>query len=279
MRTISLLVIILSVALLGDIVAGTIGLASSGGSGTSSSCPTSPASPCLTNIQSGTQSCTIGASSQQCSNTVTFNPAYSTAPLVSTGSSQAGVPLSGSISVGPSPFLSTSPAQAWISMPFTQAELFGTATQRIRIDTRSGIQIAGFQAECSTASNTAGAYLMIQVSIDAITWINITSTKILIDNTQCPGLSTTGAITPIGFVGALAVSALWFRVVGGNGGGVGDNPSFTSIIMNMNVFIQGSNCSNVSSLTVTTLVYNCFLPFKPSVATVVSSRWFAGIAT
>lgn len=46
-----------------------------------SSCPSQPSSPCWTQVQSGSSSCTIATGGTFCTSTITYSPAYSTTPF------------------------------------------------------------------------------------------------------------------------------------------------------------------------------------------------------
>jgi hypothetical protein len=102
--------------------------------GTATSCPSLVPSPCLTQVQSGTGTCTIASGAASCSTTVTFSPAYGSTPNVdlSTATTSNNILIPDDIA-----FLlpSTVSPITWI-VPAAITELLGDTSRRIVIATQ-----------------------------------------------------------------------------------------------------------------------------------------------
>jgi len=134
------------------------------------------------------------------------------------------------------------PLGVWANMPSSSIELMGNTSYRGVLASRSsggssGLSI-GLIVGCVTPSNTPGATLQLQyANYSDTTHLNVSNfvnvgilTNVLIDNSTnspCPGLleSNTNGLPNINVNPTL----FEFRVVGSGGGGLGDNPRFSSV--------------------------------------------------
>jgi hypothetical protein len=141
----------------------------------------------------------------------------------------------------------------WLNMPSTSSctsgnttasicELFGNSTSRglisfTGVNIEAGIQVS-LGVRCINPSNTLGASLQLQYANYSLTthtnstnFVDTASGNVLIDNSlnwPCPGnLVSSNTIMPA------TSAAFLFRVVGRDGGGLGDNPRFSSVTVNI----------------------------------------------
>jgi hypothetical protein len=188
--------------------------------------------------EEGSASCNILVGGTNCSFTFTYTIPFTNNPdpsangfrhitqKPSTGGSLI-VTASSSFNSMSQIFNSVTPI-TWINMPVATTEIFGNinAENRIVVDWISVNSVA-FEINCQTPSSGLNPTLQLQWSTDGgVTWNNIAST-ITIDNfSGCP--MATIIETAYATVPATAQTAgTLLRIVGQNGGGVGDNPSFT----------------------------------------------------
>lgn len=197
--------------------------------------------PDIQQFQQGTTSCNIPAGSFPpiCNVILTFPTAFTSIPnhaeahLIGTNSSVAHsenccVPV-GSVS------FQADNGLTWTSMPVALTEIYGTTNHETAFNGGMGF---GFSAEltvlCPTASNSATAVLRPQYSTDGSTWFDLIASQqgdVPVGNASACVLGV--ASTPSGgafpFVSGALNTPIFLRVVGLNGGGVGDNPVFSNI--------------------------------------------------
>jgi hypothetical protein len=193
----ALILIVLTIALVGDFVSGAIGIASSGGGGAASAANPYPFGTWF-NFPSSTQCTANNFSDPSC-------------------------------------------------------ETFGNTTYRIA-PTFNGAESnveASIEVGCKAPSNTIGATLLLQYANYSFTTQTNSSNfitihtgnsvqSVLIDNSvgnPCPGVLATNFYVPMP-VNSSSSSGWMFRVVGINGGGVGDNPRFSFIGVQLQQYIR-----------------------------------------
>lgn len=281
MRTTSLFAILLVIVLAGDIFTGVIGLGS-GGSGTASSCPSSPPSPCWTQVQSGDDSCTIAIGGTSCVKTETFSPAYAITPY---GEGVPRNPLVANLNIpaGTASIVATEPSVGWI-VPVAPGELFGNTNHRYVIDTTTGLTLTGFGADCQNSlvntGNPLTSWLQLQYSTDSgVTWSNAGSVLTGIDLTVCGagiGVGSVSLFETIGPLGLPSQNNLMFRVIGQGDGA--NSAFFTNIwfTLGTNIYNGNFNCFK-AFLSSTQIIIRC-LPTVKSPSTILASfSWWAGI--
>lgn len=162
-------------------------------------------------------------------------------------------------------------------------ELLGNTTYRgtlnfIASNTESGVR-AGFSATCINPSNTVGAILQLQyANYSAVTHLNTTNFvnfggTIKIDNSAnwpCPG----------NLVGAFAnlpptLGGVIFRIVGTGGGGVGDNPRFSSVTVNIGQLLLSATIFEPLSITTSGFTANVRVTYPTLSTLTLGFRWIA----
>lgn len=247
-------------------------ISSTGETSTLSVCPSSPSSPCETQVQSGVQPCFTGGGAT-CTTTVTFSPAYSVTPQLSWSVRWPNLPSAAASSIGTATFLSVEQTGAtWINMPAAPTEIFGDTLAQHQLYLRTvGVNSALFFVSCPTASITLGAYLVPQFSTDAgVTWKFLdtgTTTDgntyhILIDGSANAnsGACGTSALIPassstVNTFNAAAIGNIALRVIGVGGGGVGDSPVFTEIGLQFFNLIPNVCYASDSGLSATSITF------------------------
>ena len=140
-------------------------------------------------------------------------------------------------------FLANGAAFAWTSMPVACCtEIFGDNTHEttftIGNQTATAKYLGHFVTSCVTGSTSATAFLKVQFSKDVgVTWNDLDggsgSGKVLVGNTVCgtgsPPPPDDTALFSVPSTNFVTNTGIFLRIVGGSGGGVGDNPSFTNI--------------------------------------------------
>lgn len=169
-------------------------------------------------------------------------------------------------------------------------ELMGNQSYRGLFESGNANGLAGIRAglsiSCIKPSNTIGAFLQLQYAnysfftlTNTSNFINVgASSSLKIDNSAnnpCPGniISSGNNILP-----TLASNpALYiFRVVGVGGGGLGDNPRFSSVIVNINQVANVIFVPVVSARTLTTFTaFEYAIPFQPGIDRIVTFNWVA----
>lgn len=174
----------------------------------------------------------------------------------------------------------------WTNMPVAQTELFGYANgeDMIMVDLSNAVNIR-FAVDCPVVSTSgASPSLQMQYSVDqGTTWTNIAGLLLYVDGFTSPGcfnlplvgIGATNYVTSYVTTptGAKTASTL-LRVVGVNGGGVGDNPQFSTIAVQWQTAFTtcADNAPTVTATTMTVRV-SCVAP----VTGTVTSGWMAGI--
>jgi hypothetical protein len=124
-------------------------------------------------------------------------------------------------------------------MPAAQTEIFGSSDHEVLInDITTSTTTATLSVDCSVPSTSATAILIAQYSLDGSVFTNLGS----------PDALNIGAASPCGFGGSLNYlitqifgvptfpplgQTIWLRVVGQNGNGVGDNPVFGQVLIQL----------------------------------------------
>jgi len=185
------------------------------------------------------------------------------------GSSSAGVPLG-----------------TWTNMPFSQTELMGNTSYRavLRFTTASSAVTVELEVGCISPSNTIGATLQLQyANFTAVTNTNTSlfvnlGNAIPIDNSvnfPCPGVLLDG--TPGGLPPNISNPAYEFRVVGSNGGGIGDNPRFSFVSVLIHQQVQPLFQLRKAAVSTTSFTTVALLEYATSAVAgqVVSFDWIA----
>jgi len=196
-------------------------------------------------MQCGTTSCTLSASGSPpyfCSVTVNFSPAFATVPSYVSAQwngCQNGICHYEEFESTPIASLAVQSdnGETWLNMPAAKTEIYGTTNHEMSILMPNGVNAAYFNVLCMTGSSSGNAVLRPEYSLDGgNTWIELaTNTGFLdadVSANNC-GFSATGvlpiSVGPSGIPPSLAAMSTEFRVVGINGGGVGDNTVFNNI--------------------------------------------------
>jgi len=211
-----------------------------------------------------------------------------------------GVVLNPQISVT-APFLATGSALTWTAMPVACCvEIFGDSTHQGLVVTDPFPTFALTQAQltigCVTASNTAGAFIKAQYSLNfGTTWSDLDggsgSGKVIVDAANCG--TSSPPITPLDWINFQLAPALVsaqsagitivLRLVGGGGGGIGDNPSFTeaSVILYStgggSTTLEAPFFDNATAITTTGFVLTVYDPEAPVQNTILAVNWIACI--
>lgn len=232
--------------------------------------------------QRGITPLTVPVGSNTASVIVNFSPTFTVAPDFLWSSS-----VTGNVQTLPAatyPMLALGSAgQTWTSMPAAQTEIFGDVGQHEHTSDLTIAVSVTFHVTCPLASNTAGAFLKPQYSLDTgVTWNDLASVasglNLIIDGTEGVGLqhgACGGEAAQIlgGIASAAKTSPVWLRIVGAGGGGVGDNPNFTVISITANVGILGCSPSIVLLATQVTFTATCIGNVSQQVT--FSFRWEA----
>lgn len=247
----------------------------------SSSCPSSSSSPCLTKVQSSTTSCILSAATV-CSSVVTFSPAFASTPkawdwiVTSVGVGQLN---------GFQAYFNLQPT-TWTSMPAAQTELFGyvNGEDQVLADLSNAANIR-FAVNCPVVSSSATpATLQVQYSVNqGVTWTNIAGLVLNLDGLTSPSCFNLGLVgvgpenyvtSYVGVPAGAKTSTTLLRVVGTNGGGVGDNPQFSivSVQWQTSFSVCSDNVPSVSTTSMTVRV-SCVTPITGT----ITSGWAAGI--
>jgi hypothetical protein len=196
------------------------------------SCPSTPASPCLTNVQTGVATVTITGGTGGASAIVSYSPAFSSVPVlhitpqtIFTGTST--VTITSHLSFQSGTDLN------WVNMPAADTEIYGDILADHRVSVNwVGATTFRFGYNCPVNSNTVGAYLTVQYSTDGgILFFEVNSAqRAIIDGSVCPNGSGFGSTTYSSIPQAAQVNnPLLLRIIGHGGGGVGDTPRFSEL--------------------------------------------------
>jgi hypothetical protein len=206
--------------------------------------------------------------------------------------------VSGAIGIGSpvAPAADTKQLGTWVNMPANQTELMGNSSYRgllIASATggESGIQVS-LLVNCINPSNTVGAYLKLQwaffnevlntnssVFADAVN--GFPSGTVPIDGITmhgpdlypCPGILQ-GDVFPLPS-NAGSHTIFVFRVVGVGGGGLGDNPRFSSVQVAINQAVQRFFSPIIVLTTTTTFRWLAYSPFQVASSTTITIEWIA----
>jgi hypothetical protein len=186
------------------------------------------------------------------------------------------------------------PLGTWVNMPTSSScsvgnssasicELMGNQSYRgILAFTAAQIEAGltlGLQVGCITPSNNVGAILFPQyANYSAATHTNSSNFVsvgggIPIDNSAnwpCPG-NLDMAANPL----PATVQAFIFRIVGVNGGGNGDNPRFSNIIIDLHQTVPRIAVGGESGISTTGFTERMSLTLPPAITTSVSFQWIA----
>jgi hypothetical protein len=190
--------------------------------------------------QCGTASCTpVGVPFNNCSITVTFSPSFLTIPKFASAQ-MAGCHSpechfeTQAFPLGSLTFQSDN-GETWINMPVAKTELYGNTNHQVAILTTASMVEAEFSVGCLTGSSSATALLRPEFSTDGGgTWTELSQNAggldILVDASDCSfSASPAFAIGPAGINSGASGQSIILRVVGVNGGGVGDSPVFNNV--------------------------------------------------
>jgi len=193
----------------------------------------------------------------------------------------------------------TAPLGTWLNMPTGTAcgvgntsasmcELMGNQSYRglLTVDTPIASSIiaisVGLTVNCIIPSNTVGAQLQLQYAnytlgthINSSNFVNI-ATSIFIDasvNNPCPGfLEAPSGSLPFSNAGR---GAFLLRVVGIGGGGIGDNPRFSSVSVYANENAQRIFYGRPVAITTSGFTAQAVTTFAVTVTTTVTFQWIA----
>jgi hypothetical protein len=187
----------------------------------------------------GSNLLTIAANTQQAQTTVTFSTAFNKIPNVTITPATIISKNAQVIAFLPFCFLcATSPGQTWTNMPAALTEIFGDQNHRVFENPQGGFQstsTAFFTVFCINPSNSATAFLKVQYSTDG----GVTFTDF--DTTGTSNHLDISSVGPCAFGNAYVQTTInsfptfafnqgfYMRVVGVNGGAVGDNPQFNMV--------------------------------------------------
>jgi hypothetical protein len=177
----------------------------------------------------------------------------------------------------------------WINMPANATEFMGNTSYRGLIVASVGVTInVKLAVNCIIPSKTAGAKLQLQYAnfsdsthTNITNFVSISNMIVSIDNSPgspCPGTinNSLSFSLPLQTVNP---SDYWFRVIGSGGGGLGDNPRFSSVSVIASVVFNryaSAIVSSSSSTSFTTLI-DVTLPLAS--ATTENFFWIASNST
>ena len=202
----------------------------------------------------GTDSCSIATGATSCFKTETFVTAFTNTPLVGYPITNTGARTANLNNSQIGTFFATGntlTGETWPNMPAAQTEIFGDVAgdHWMHMD-GTGFSKLNFIVNCLVGSISATATLQLQWSPDTgATWNNI-GNAVNIQAGNCPngdGSTGTGAsgyaTMPIGIQCYLCNGSvpIVYRIVGQNGNGLGDNPSFQSARIEMTGFKTVTN--------------------------------------
>lgn len=292
-------VILILLILIGDFAAGFIGLA-----GKIPSVPDQPNE--LSQIQSGNATVTVTSGTSSGTTTVSYSPAYASQPRmwVKATSIMLGPILTARVPDVFASFMS-GPTVIWTSMPVATGEVFGDANGEHRIQMTFNAptiqQSFKIGVRCVAPSNTLGAFLTVQY-LSGGSWIELNSAaRALVDGTtlSCPGTATVDAeVGPCASLPTLS-GATVLRVAGGGGGGLGDNPSFSQLWIDLfpavscnlgqtlvtNILGQSractdaglAHCADPQDTSKTGFIIQVFFPTNLLATTSFKFTWSAGV--
>ena len=194
----------------------------------------------LTIRQCGTFTATFSTATQTfVTGTVTFPSAFTSPPRV-TVTQRGTTNLQVQVPSATYTFFAVEPVGiTWPNMPVATTEIFGdTGNHWISIDCSKCVGNGGntisWEVNCQLGSNSATALLRPQYSLDGgATWNELAAVATLldihVDNVSCPFVIGANLVVVAQGLAVNAISGnanVLIRIVGINGGGVGDNPIF-----------------------------------------------------
>lgn len=282
----------------------TLLLVMGGGISASSTAPDSGL-PELTQIQNGTATVTVTAGTTQGTATVTYSPAYSVVPKLFP-STQGFFSFTTTNAIGnPLAFFQSGNTQTWLNMPAIDTEIYADASGEHQLElSLSNMATFRFGVNCVTASNTIGAYLTVMyLSGGGWTEMN-TAQRFFIDNTTnqaCPsGINDRFGNVAFSTIPAAAKTGnTHFRIDGVGGGGLGDNPAFSSLWIEYSPQANGNplqtfavtghwrvcgtlalcNASPPVETLSTGFIIAVSYPIAPTVTQTLKFTWKAGVVT
>jgi len=236
-----------------------------------------------TQWNAGTDSCVITPPANSCSHAFTWPTPLSTAPCSGCFEASLGTVTGAVTDVTIDTFVHQSfldlgndfaTAGKWTNMPAAQTEIFGDlAGQHWLVENWVHATTADFVLNCPTASNSATATLTVQYSPDtSTTWISIPNAVVNISNANCAtGLPTDSGVQNFGVYGATfaiptaaQIQGVFLRIIGQNGGGIGDVPDFVhayvlvdySFTVKFQATVQVTGLETASVISVTAKINN-----------------------
>ena len=200
--------------------------------GGKSSCPFSPISPCLTQVQTGTTTIVFTSASSANGPTITFSPAYTVAPTIFLSDDQLGGTISSTtITTDTVASMQSGGDLPWVNMPAALTEVYGDALgqHRIILDWSLATTFT-FGMVCDAASTSGTSYVTLEYSVGggAFAELNSQQRQPLQNVANCNVGAVDGNSGAFSTIpGAAQVAQLTLAVFGVNGGGVGDTPHFT----------------------------------------------------
>ena len=247
-------------------------------------------------MQCGTASCTLSPAfipPYLCTTTVNFNPVFDHTPKFMSAmwnGCQSGACHFETFTPIPiaSLTMQSDNGETWASMPVASTEIYGTTNHESSILMPTGVDSAYFNVLCIQGSTSATAKLRPEYSIDGSTWHELAVVNGLldasVDASDCSFTSSgVEAITvgPSGIPTSLLTGmTVQFRVVGFNGGGLGDTVIFNNIQIILAIRLSNPFFICISGVSQTCLAGSA--PTKSSMTIVVESMaqpgvWVEGI--
>jgi hypothetical protein len=208
--------------------------------------------------ETGSGTCTIAAQGTTCNTVITFATVFTNTPTV-VNLANTGTGAQGRISIGFACFICPAGgavAATWTSMPAASTELLGNTNDRLNF---SNIFVGIgpiFHARVVTGSTSATAALQLQRSTNGGVSFSTVAGQTITFGTG------TGDFSPVGVTGTISGSAangIEFRVTGTGGNGVGDNPAFASVYMELTKTMI-ANTLDYRSLTTTGVTIDITVP-------------------
>jgi hypothetical protein len=228
--------------------------------------------PIISSVESGIVSLTYPSQITQVSTNITFPIPFISIPRVT--ATMISNPSSAQVTTGTFSFLASGTNVNWVNMPNAKTEFLGNINNELMPTFISSTAIT-FVVDCPTPSNNNGAFLNVEYSFNQAIWISL-GVNVTIDNTSNCGFSPVVSITTGIPSGALG-SAIFLRVIGKNGGGIGDTPSFTNISLITSILPANPDVPSATSITKTSFILTLNRPFKAVSGPAKSVFWQAEV--
>jgi hypothetical protein len=254
----------------------------------SSSCPSSPASPCWTQVQNGFKSCTVPTNANFCTVAVTFSPAYSVRPFCCNqvwngtnigASTSSGLAVQQQVILAPQAINNTD----WVNVPATETELYGQSNQRVSwYDPAISFTAPASGQLCMDFGNAGAgtATFTAQWSTDQATWttlgdsnFNVTATST--DTVLC-GISESlaSSLTP--------ATQTFFRIVGSDSTpsdtvGIGTVTLSLEYRTTVTITIKDPCAPTYTGLSASGVTLRIQCLANPATAVTATMNWWAGI--